>query len=125
MEIDYLRKDEGRLLIVAFHGAVTAGDVLQLLDRQASTGAWSYAVLYDERDARVELSADEIRRIAAHAAALSRTHGPRGRVAIVAATDVDYGVNRMVSAYADLADYTLEVFRTVNEALAWLGEPPA
>ena len=121
MRVSVQRDDAARLVVVKILDAVTADGVRATVDEQAASGTWSYAVLYDESDApAVELAADDMRAIAAYAARLSRQHGPRGPVAIVAKTDVDYGTNRMASAYAGLAGYEIGVFRTVESARLWL-----
>lgn len=121
MEMKWQQDDRARLVVITVTGRLGAGDVRTMLDEQAAKGTWAYAVLYDEREARVDLSAAEMQMLAAHAALLSQTHGPRGRVAIVVSADVDYGVNRMVSAYAEAAGYGLEVFRSLETAYRWLG----
>ena len=120
MMTDYRRDDAAHILVIALAGSVTRSVVRALLDRQAETCAWSYGVVYDEREAHANLSSDDMRRLAARASELSQMHGRRGPVAIVAAADVDYGVNRMVSAYADMAGYEIAVYRTLELAVAWV-----
>jgi hypothetical protein len=49
-------------------------------------------------------------------------HAPRARRAIVAPTDVLFGLSRMYQLYRDdLSGDTLRVFRTREQALEWLG----
>lgn len=53
-----------------------------------------------------------------------RDKRPGGKTALVSGTDLDFGLSRMSQAYADSArvEWTIEVFRTMDEALAWLTE---
>jgi hypothetical protein len=44
-----------------------------------------------------------------------------GRVAIVAAEDIHFGLSRMGSVYSESVGVEAEVFRTEEEALVWLG----
>lgn len=120
MILDYRRDDAAHLTQITLSGDVTRAEVRKLLDRQAEEGTWNYRVLYDERAANVTLSAADMQLLAVHAATLAKTHGPRGPIAIVTASDVDYGVNRMVSAYAEMAGYEIQVFRHLEEAREWL-----
>ncbi len=122
MRVEYQRQDDIRLLLVTVDGRVSGGDVREMLDYQANAGVWGYAVVYDERAAHVDLSANDMRGLAAHAMELTARHGRRGPVAIVASENVDYGLNRMASAYADAAGYEIGVFRTMAEALDWIAD---
>jgi hypothetical protein len=125
LTVEYHRHDSIRRLVVTIDGRVTVRDVREMLDYQANSGAWGYAVVYDERAAHVDLSAGDMRGLAAHAMALTQRKGKRGPVAIVANENVDYGLNRMASAYADAAGYEIGVFRTMGEALDWIGDTAA
>ena len=44
----------------------------------------------------------------------------RGRCAVVASTNLHFGLSRMGSAYSDRVGVDAQVFRTVPEALEWL-----
>ena len=43
------------------------------------------------------------------------------RVALVAASDLDFGMMRIYSGYIDFEDVEMDVFRNIDEARAWLG----
>jgi hypothetical protein len=49
----------------------------------------------------------------------------QARRAIVANSDIAFGLSRMYAIYAEGRGQTVEVFRTIEEAEAWLGLTPA
>jgi len=54
-----------------------------------------------------------------------KQHGkkrPSGRTALIAASDLDFGLSRMGQAYADVEHLTwdMEVFRSMSSALRWI-----
>jgi hypothetical protein len=53
--------------------------------------------------------------------AATDTRPERSRVAIVAPGDLFFGLSRMYEAYRDASGLPLRVFRTLEEARAWLG----
>ena len=68
-------------------------------------------------EADLLLTTKEVRELAEH----SRTLDERpARVAVVAKRDVSYGTSRIHRVYRQSADTTVNVFRTLEEAEAWL-----
>jgi hypothetical protein len=53
--------------------------------------------------------------------ALLRTFHPSARRALVASSDIAFGLSRMYGSYAELAAQNLQVFRAKDEAEEWLG----
>jgi hypothetical protein len=47
-----------------------------------------------------------------------------GRVAVVAPSDVHFGLSRMGAVHSEQVGVAARVFRTADEALRWLGPPP-
>jgi len=77
------------------------------------------AALYDVR-ASNEIAArttPEVREAVAFFESLSEKVGRR--VALLATSDVGYGVMRMVAAWAEARNLEAAVFRDANEAFAW------
>ena len=71
-------------------------------------------------------SADGMRDLAALAAGMDHPGQP-SRFAIVAPGDLAFGLGRMYSTYRELdprSTKAVRVFRTMDEALAWLDTPP-
>lgn len=76
--------------------------------------------LWDYSGTRVSMNGEEARALAAFARTLDR---PPTRVAILVATDVEYGIARMHLAWRDEQGMESRVFRDRAEALAWLATP--
>ena len=47
----------------------------------------------------------------------------RPKIAIIAPSDIGFGMSRMYEIYSDVIPWDLVVFRSVESALAWLGLP--
>jgi hypothetical protein len=64
-------------------------------------------------------STEEIRRVAEALAPYTERVG--GRCAVVAQSDVHFGLSRLGSVYSESVGVKVEVFRDVGEAMEWLG----
>lgn len=74
--------------------------------------------LWDLREARTKLSGDEVRAIATSV----RDEVGGHRIAIVAPSDVAYGIARMYSALVEESGIEVRPFRELEGATAWLRE---
>ncbi|HXV13302.1 MAG TPA: hypothetical protein VEC56_03765 [Candidatus Krumholzibacteria bacterium] len=63
----------------------------------------------------------DIRRVAEYVGPYAARVG--GRVAVVAASDVHFGLSRLGSVYTEGVGVEAQVFRDVESAVAWLGSP--
>ena len=68
-----------------------------------------------------EFSSDDLRRVGVHGRQIALDWGPH-RTAVVAPSDVDYGLSRMFQMLGRRPGLTLHVFRDMTEAEAWLRE---
>ena len=76
--------------------------------------------LWDFRDAHLELSTEEIRRVVHLLSQYPRAQVP-DRIAIVTGHEVDYGMARLGQVYIeDRIGTELVVFREMEEAESWL-----
>ena len=66
--------------------------------------------------------AEEIRRVAEFLGPYAERIG--GRVAVVAPSDVHFGLSRMGAVHSERVGVDAQVFRTTDEALRWLGTAP-
>ena len=68
-------------------------------------------------------SSEEIKKISKYSAIHCKTP-PEGKTAFAAPSDVDFGISRMYESFARMDGFPWEVrtFRSMNEALRWLGE---
>jgi hypothetical protein len=118
---------EANLLLVTFEGTVGDEDLLKYA-RHALEGA----EVPSGHDELIDLSSVEdggeitsqaLRRVAGMFTRTDQTP-ERTRVAIVATTDVHYGLSRMYQAFRSESPLDLRVFRDIDQARAWLGLPP-
>ena len=81
-------------------------------------------VIWDLTDANLSaLSAVDVQMVAEHTA--SRAHSRSGgKTALVAPTDMDFGMSRMFQTMIDNADHqaSVSVFRSRDEAVEWIDE---
>lgn len=115
-EVDRARS---RLRIVG-SDPVGLADVLALLDRQISEGAWAYGTLHDARLVTWLPTEEDIRVIIAFVDHTSKTLGPRGPVAFVAAPHALVGIARMYAQIGEGSTLHAEVFRDIDAAARWL-----
>jgi hypothetical protein len=106
------------------HGVVTYQDVERHLQFEEQQRGLSYEELFDTRGATTTITSAEIWRLVHRVHALQRSHPPFGATAIVADSDVLYGMARMFAILNDVPDGDVrprvEVFRDTGEAELWL-----
>lgn len=67
------------------------------------------------------ITGEDLRAIAGYQEQIAANRGPTWRVALVVASDLSYGLSRMFEAYAKSAPNEVTVFRSMEEAEAWIG----
>ena len=100
-------------------GVLTEDDLRELYERIRSDPAFdpSFRQLCDLREVtKITTTAEALRFLAQ-----SRVFSPDSRRAFVVGRAVDFGLARMFQAYSEVAGQTVEVFREMDEAEAWLG----
>lgn len=104
---------------VTFQGHVTLDAILGAIEELSPDGHYPRTSrLWDFRGCTVELSASELRRLADFGAARDREPG---RVAILADSDLVYGLGRMYEVFRNSPTAEYRAFRDEATALAWLG----
>ena len=77
----------------------------------------TFAQLADMREMKqVEVDQNTVRELA-----VMRIFAPESKRALVVASDLQYGIGRMTTSYAEAGDQQIAIFRTVAEAERWLG----
>jgi hypothetical protein len=77
----------------------------------------TFSQLADMREMKqVEVDQSTVRELA-----VMRIFAPESRRALVVASELQYGIGRMTTSYAEAGDQQIAVFRTVAEAERWLG----
>jgi hypothetical protein len=116
VDIDHIR----RRIVVITRGPFDVFNLEAAIDRQATSGLWHYAMLYDERDSTTPPHTLEMRRLADRVTRLIKTLGRRGPVAVVTADEATYGMARMYEAFVGNTGLNVKVFREITPADAWL-----
>jgi hypothetical protein len=113
----------GALLRMDFVGTYEPEDILrEFVTALAEVpGAEKVALLVDttKSDVLGSRTPGQIRLVAQALAPYSERIG--GRCAVVATEDIHFGLSRMGSVYSESVGVETEVFRTEDDALAWLG----
>jgi hypothetical protein len=120
MPTSYQRDDARRRIDVTVEGDVSAREALDIVSRQLADGAWSYSILYDARNDTSQPSTADVRAMVEYVGRCIAQYGPRGPVAIVTRAPSNYGMARMYSTLGEPVKLTVEVFREIEEAEAWL-----
>ena len=117
---------EKDLSIYTIEGSASRDDLLNIVIN-LKPGQRTRHVIWDASCGTVEtIGKDDIRSIAKF---LKSGHGMRagGKTGLVGPEDLDYGIGRMFPAYASLENLSVayRIFRTLDEALAWIDEEQA
>ena len=111
----------GGTVLTSIDGTVTADDVRAYL-RQAVTDPAYHAgmpSLVDCRQVTSLLSAEDLRAIAADIQGLTTSTVP-GRCAVLAASNVVFGLLRMYEVFSEDAAIEVRAFRDLDQAMMWL-----
>jgi len=104
-------------------GKAESGDAARVIGTMMSHPEWKPGKprCYDLSNLDAgSLTVNEIRRIAGFASRHKAELGG-GKIAMVTSRDLEYGFSRMLSVFvSQFGETDLEVFRTLEEALAWL-----
>lgn len=80
---------------------------------------FAYPQLVDARQARLKITADDVRRLADNIMLLRRIHGT-ARTAFVTRYPADFGMMRMYATLSEEGDPGFAVFREIDEAEEWI-----
>lgn len=102
-----------RVVVVEYSGVVTNNDFLHGQQEYGELDA-NYSFLVDLSNAtEFQVSADDMRRLASRF-----TPERRKRLAVVAPSDVAFGLSRMLEVYAQ--NPGVGIFRTIEQGREWL-----
>jgi hypothetical protein len=126
MPIEYCIDHERRLVMAKGHGILTHEDILGYQrDVWSSPALAGYDELMDMSHVKhiALLSTERVRELARLSAGMD-ARSSASRFAIVAPTDIAFGLGRMYEIYRSLDDRStkqVSVFRSLDAALAFLG----
>jgi hypothetical protein len=127
MGIAFTPLPEHRLVVAAQTGTTSDADLLASYEAFFGGPEFDPAndLLVDLRGAdSSSRSTAALRRLVAILVPSLQGTSRRLQVAVVAPADLSFGLARMTRAFADELPWRFAVFRTLEEALAWLDRPP-
>jgi hypothetical protein len=115
------------LTIYTLAGELTIDEIYEALKSFWEAHELTLNILWDARSAIVtNLKSSDIENIATFISQYRDRFEERkdGKAAIVASTDLQYGLSRIVEALYEIEDFptNLQAFRTIEEAIQWLGQ---
>lgn len=110
------------LVVLRYWGDVTYEEIREVFDEWVRLPGFlpHLKALIDFRQATTQVSGDEVQKLAAYAHQTDALWGDT-KWAVLAPSDVIYGLSRMYSALTVDYDVKTHVFRTPEEANDWLG----
>ncbi len=121
MFISLLVDARRRVVIQRFGGAISAADILEARDQIVA-----HPDFRNDFDSILDVTQVEtVIATSAELAELVRTTplGRDSRVAMVASTELAFGLSRLSATHAEVSGREARVFRDMSEAMAWLGVP--
>jgi hypothetical protein len=113
--------DHARCEIFAVaEGRITYEEIRRHLGEERAAGGLAYEELIDARTAVPDVSSEDVRRIVTLLETLGRS-GRLGPTAVVVATDVAYGMMRMLEILVERV-CVVQPFRDYDAAAEWLRE---
>jgi len=104
------------------HGIVHLSDLEAYALQLGKLELFSLPRLVDIREGHLDLANEEMRHFAEVMQHFRRHYG-LGKTALVTSTDLDYAMGRMYSMLAEAGDPGFRVFRSMEDARAWLSDP--
>lgn len=114
--IDHARHE----ILATAEGQISYEEIRRHLEEERAAGGLAYAELIDARKAVPDVSSEDVRRIVEILNALGHG-GPLGPTAVVVATDVAYGMVRMLQILVERV-CVIQPFREYAAAVQWLRE---
>jgi hypothetical protein len=123
VRFDYVRDDAARRIHVTAHAALDASDLVDILDRQIAEGTWAFDILYDLRRVEGATAQADALIIADLVQGYVRTHGQRGRVALITRDDRMRGIGQTYANDIGKSGIAIQLFRDPVNADDWLDKP--
>lgn len=117
--------DELGLVVFQFWGDLSYDEIQSFFDEAVKLPGFrpNLKAIADCRKATTRMTGKEIQKLASYAQKTDPLWGD-SKWAILASSDLVYGLSRMYSALTTDYDVQTHVFRTVDEAKDWLGIDP-
>ena len=119
MPVTFEIDPERRMVRTVASGLVTYDDLARHLAEEERDNALGFAEVFDGRGATTDLTPNQARALVVRTDALLRK-GRFGALAIVTDDNFAFGMARMYQILAEPLPVQIGVFRTLDEATAWL-----
>ena len=121
MPITIEKSDSGALTTFTMSGKMTLPALLGALESYGRSGPTRYE-LYDLRNLTgARLSSADIHSLIDFFRQYPKIRPPESKTAVLVASDIDFGIGRMVSMISDgQVPFEIDVFRSLDQALNWL-----
>jgi len=119
MEKSYLIEISEGITVIRFIRKPEFNEILEAINEASTIDEYNLR-LWDMR-AGLDLSNEEIDKIARHGKAVWRTPS---KAAVVAPNDLAFGLIRMFEVHREQEEHLTRAFRTEKEAIKWLKEQP-
>ena len=127
MSIKFHFRPEENLVICVHKGVTPDDEFLATMKGMCEDDLFSISMnrLIDVRQATTHgsRSASALRQLGGFMSSRYPTTDTQPKIAVIAPTDINFGLSRMYQAYADEVPWDFVVFRAVDAALAYLGLP--
>jgi hypothetical protein len=121
MPITIDKSDSDALTTFTVSGKITLPELIEVINRYGRSGTTRYE-LYDLRKVTGErLSSADIHSLIDFFRKYPAVRPPESKTAVLVASDIDFGLGRMVSMLSDgQVPFKIDVFRSWDKALNWL-----
>src|SRR5580698_1982773 len=126
MPIRFTYDQQRAILFTTAEGLVTLAEIESHLDQESKARALGCPEIFDASTATTNLTSDDVRSLVRQLL-VHKANTHFGPTAFIATNDLLFGMARMISIVSELhGGPKIEVFRTLDAALGWLGhEAPA
>jgi hypothetical protein len=122
--INFSEVANGRGLLVACEGDLDLRDMYEarkdLIDGNPAIGYWYFAIVDLSSVLRLEVTAPAFDRLIEQDRKISQVTRPGLPIAVLARTELPFGISRMWEAATDFTGWETQVFRERSAAEAWL-----
>ena len=125
MAVETVIDIDARVITRTVRGATTFDEITGVFEETLAHPDFRPGMdaIWDLRQADLtNLTRDDMRCIAEYMQRKSETRGTGYKAALVVFREVDFGFSRMCKTYADDLPVRLQIFRSLEEAQAWLAE---
>jgi hypothetical protein len=123
MPITFQLNPQHSVLLVRAAGIVTFDEIIDFLREKEEAGVFETPQLFDARDVQLDLSVQDLHRIAGEARRLLRSR-KMGKIAVVTTSFYFQAIATAYAAITRQESPEFRIFKSLALARSWLGLPP-